>query len=249
MLFVNTRPNERAKVLTQALLRHCNVLELPLLELQAYPLDETMMQDYQQLGCASVIVVVSPTAARLGLAHLMACQISIQALAHIQWVAVGTGTAHVLKKAGISAHIPKIETSEGVLELPILSNTHVKCVAFWRGKGGRQFMMDRLKEKQVKILNFCLYQRFFPNNSVQILKNNIDKFLNEEKIYVCISSEASWMNWLKLCQSFPNIDKKCYYLTLGERLTGLVVENQSQQVQKIDNLHPHTIWHTIQEIS
>jgi uroporphyrinogen-III synthase len=36
-------------------------------------------------------------------------------LKHIQWIAVGQATANRLHEYGIEAHVPDVETSEGML--------------------------------------------------------------------------------------------------------------------------------------
>ena len=44
----------------------------------------------------------------------------IDELKHIQWIAVGQATANRLHDYGIEAHVPEVETSEGMLNLPLL---------------------------------------------------------------------------------------------------------------------------------
>lgn len=242
MLFVNTRPLERASSLTQAL--NMPVLALPLLELVpchgVYP--------YEQLIDTQVIVVVSPTAAILGLQGLKANQISLKDLQHIQWIAVGQATAKVLDAVGMTAHIPLVETSEGMLDLPILKNQAIKQIAFWRGKGGRQFMMHQLAQQGISILNFCLYERKLPQASECVFQNSLRQLEQEKNIIVCISSEASWLNWLSLCQKTPHLITKCLYLTLGDRLTKLIQKNSSLHVQKIVSLKPHVIQQAVKDV-
>ncbi len=49
-------------------------------------------------------------------------------------------TAQALAQYGISAEVPKVETSEGMLQLPVLQTLNSgQCLAFWRGEGGRMF--------------------------------------------------------------------------------------------------------------
>ena len=241
MLFINTRPTERAYHLTQAL--DFPVLELPLLELVPNKID---IEQYQQLAQAQVVVVVSPTAAQLGLDGLKKSGVSLEQLEHIQWIAVGKTTAQVLQKVGINAYIPELETSEGMLQLPILRNIHEGCVAFWRGRGGRQFMMQHLQAQGITILNFCLYYRQLPDHSPQIFKQNLRYIQHNMPVFVCISSEASWHNWLLLCKHYPYLIKQCIYLTLGERLTQLV-QHTALLVRQIQNLTPKSIQEAVKE--
>ena len=61
MLFINTRPKDRAEKMSHALrMAQVPVLDLPLLELVARPWSVALSELYQQLLAAQVIVVVSP---------------------------------------------------------------------------------------------------------------------------------------------------------------------------------------------
>ena len=94
MLFINTRPQDRAEALTQALQQqHIEVIDLPLLQLSAQPWSEPLANLYTQLPHTHIIVVVSPTAVDIGMEYLAQSQISLQDLQHIRWVAVGEKTA------------------------------------------------------------------------------------------------------------------------------------------------------------
>ena len=90
MLLINTRPSERAAGLTQQLqAAQISVLELPLLELHAQPYSDELLRLYRQLDQAKIIVVVSPTAAQIGMQYLQQAEIILSRLADVQWVAVG----------------------------------------------------------------------------------------------------------------------------------------------------------------
>ena len=81
MLFINTRPQDRAEKLSHALrMAHVPVLDLPLLELVARPWSAALFELYQQLLAAQVIVVVSPTAVQLGMDYLKHAGISLDEL-------------------------------------------------------------------------------------------------------------------------------------------------------------------------
>ncbi|MGL5405106.1 MAG: uroporphyrinogen-III synthase, partial [Acinetobacter sp.] len=179
MLFINTRPEDRAVNLTQALLEVGHqVLNLPLLELVAEPFSGHLRELYQQLEQVQVIVVVSPTAVDVGMQYLQQQKISLDQLKHVQWIAVGQATAQALAKFDIDSHIPEVENSEGMLELPILNQqVHLDKVAFWRGLGGRQFMMQQLQQQGVEILNFVLYRRQCPIQSVTLFPEILKKIL------------------------------------------------------------------------
>ena len=246
MLLLNTRPTQRAATLSQRLNRAgIEVVELPLLELTGLPYSAELAALYARLADTQVIVVVRPTAVDVGMQYLQVSQIEMSSLAHIQWIAVGQATAQRLKDYGISASIPDVETSEGMLALPVLQNLAVKQVAFWRGRGGRQFMMDALQQRGVKVQNFLLYQRQCPEQAHIQFEQFQSRFRHQhQSVWVCISSEASWLNWLKLCQNSPDILSQCQYLTLGTRLTTLVRQQQMPLVtHQLDDLDPEQICH------
>jgi uroporphyrinogen-III synthase len=179
MIFINTRPASRADDLTKALNdAGYQVESLPLLELVPQPFSNELQQLYQQLSETQIIVVVSPTAVEIGIRYLQRAGLPLQQLKHIQWIAVGNATAQALAKFNIESHVPEVESSEGMLELPILQQQdHLKKIAFWRGLGGRQFMMQQLQQQGVSLLNFVLYRLFLiqrPTNVV--VYHDLSKF-------------------------------------------------------------------------
>lgn len=257
MLFINTRPKDRATALTTQLRQsNFSVIELPVLELRALPLDERLKALYQELKDTQIIVVVSPTAVEVGIRYLLRLGYSIQDLSHIEWVAVGKTTATALKEMGIHSHIPEIETSEGMLSLDIFKKiTAHQKIAFWRGEGGRQFMMQQCQQQQLEVLNFLLYERYCPEGSCQIFDSFVEESIRYETPYwVCISSEASWKNWRMLAQDSLGIVGKCHYLVLGERLFKLLNDEQKNLgmqfgITRLDHLDPQLIVEKIQGLT
>ena len=237
MLFINTRPENRAAALNQALLGAGYAIEaLPLLELVAEPFNAELQQLYQQLPVVQVIVVVSPTAVEIGMQYLQQAGVTMQQLAHVQWVAVGRATAQALAQYQVDSHIPAVENSEGMLELPILQQYADAKIAFWRGLGGRQFMMQRLQQQGASILNFVLYHRQCPASSVLKFPGMLQQLQPEQTVAVLISSEASWLHWQQLCQySQQRID--WVYVVLGERLVQLLKNSQSHAARPPILLH------------
>ena len=256
MLFINTRPADRAQALTECLVRSgFQVIDLPLLELKALPYTEKLQQLYAQLLETQVIVVVSPTAVDIGMQYLQQSGILAAQLAHIQWIAVGQTTAKSLANYGIQSLIPEVETSEGMLSLPIFQTmASLQKIAFWRGEGGRQFMMQQCQQHQIAVLNFLLYERYCPESSTAIFAQLIHADAQAQSHYwMCVSSEASWRNWRVLCQQHPQLLQNCHYLVLGERLYQILQHDQciagyDFKMSKILNLHPHTVLERIAEL-
>ncbi|EOQ62039.1 hypothetical protein F935_02819 [Acinetobacter calcoaceticus ANC 3811] len=255
MLFINTRPDSRATELTEVLQnKGFQVESLPLLELVAKPFFEHLLQLYQQLVKAQAIVVVSPTAVDVGMQYLIQSGLKLDDLKHIQWIAVGQATANRLHEYSVDAHIPDVETSEGMLNLPILHNMkQAGSIAFWRGEGGRQFMMETLQQQGIQILNFVLYHRQCPEASYSTFKHlTQNSNYNLKKWLVLITSEASWKYWLELC-SKNNVQPDCVYLVLGPRLFQIVKEYRDQQqahfhIIQLENLSPSGMIHHIQAL-
>ena len=231
MLFINTRPQDRAEKLSHALrMAQIDVLDLPLLQLLPRPWSAELSELYRQLPANQVIVVVSPTAVQIGMEYLKQSCITLDQLQHIQWIAVGERTAQALAQYGISAEVPKVETSEGMLQLPVLQTLNPgQRLAFWRGEGGRLFMMDQLKRQGMRILNFILYERHCP----VITRQNLAKLLclleKQAQYAMVVSSEASWLNWIQLMQDQKHLIAKGHYLVLGERLYQVVSNYKKNQ--------------------
>lgn len=229
MLFINTRPPDRAQALTQRLEQaDYHVIELPVLALKAKPRDAVLDALFAQLKQVQVIVVVSPTAVHVGMQYLSENQIELQSLQHIQWIAVGQSTADMLRQYGIESIVPEVETSEGMLNLTIFEQIQgIERIAFWRGEGGRQFMMQQCQQRGIQLFNFVLYERYCPSDSIDQIPQLIKTLQHFTLPYfVCISSEASWKNWLQLFSNHPNVIQSCHYVALGERLTALLNSDQ-----------------------
>ena len=116
-----------------------------------------------------------------------------------------------------------------MLQLPVLQNLASDAsIAFWRGEGGRQFMMDTLMQHGRLILNFILYERRCPNETMQ-QQAELIQCLSEHNHYVTlISSEASWLNWLALLDTNIQLLQKGHFLVLGERLAQILKQYQEQ---------------------
>jgi uroporphyrinogen-III synthase len=270
---LNTRPTERADGLNQALQQAgYRVSALPLLELVAEPLD-TIQQPLAEIRQVAVVVVVSPAAAQLGLDALKQLNIVPSQLT-CQWVAVGQGTATVLAQAGIRPHVPALETSEGMLALelfdslqgqqPLLANT----VMFWRGHGGRQFMLKHLAN-QHPIISINLYYRQLPDSSRQLYSQLLSQqVLSHAPQVLLITSGVSWQNWQELGQQFGVINP-AYILVLGQRVYQDISQQVSQQasqaishelqciatdpamqprVMLLENLNPNTILQVLNQL-
>lgn len=248
MLFINTRPADRAKPLTQALGASAfEVLELPLLELVATPWSDTLVNLFKQLNSVQVIVVVSPAAVAFGMHALAQAGCSLESLRGMHWIAVGQATAQALLQFGIRSEVPEVETSEGMLCLPVLQQLGQPArIAFWRGEGGRQFMMDTLATQGSQVLNFVLYQRFCPESTQQRFVEHLVQIRDAMCCVLLISSEASWNNWLQLTQQHQTWPASMCCMVLGARVAQLVEQSCREhalacRVIQLDDLKQDTI--------
>lgn len=246
---VNTRPADRAAALTAYLIQAgYQVSCLPLLELVAQPHTLELQQQLSQTPQVDIVVVVSPTAVQLGLAHLQQLGVDATAL-KCHWIAVGQGTADVLLQAGIHAVVPRIETSEGMLALDIFQQYDASfTVMFWRGFGGRQFMLQTLQKQQHQTISVNLYRRQLPSDSADLYQ----QLLSHKPDVLLISSGASWQNWLEIGQKFQQHIIPAYILVLGERVQQMIESSLAEPLQTnvilLEDLRPQLIVSVLQQL-
>jgi|GEM_PF-82737 len=257
--FLNTRPPERSQPLTALLSQHgWRVIELPLLELVPRALDtaETEALDHLAHGLGkisqiNVIVVVSPTAAELGLATLHARGINANRL-QLTWLAVGQGTADILKNAGIEARIPKLETSEGLIASHELTQlTSGDTAMIWRGIGGRELVQQHLFAQGVSLSIINFYQRQLPESSQRCWDEHWGTPVGPDKKkdtpwpdIVLLSSGESWRYWQMLAgpQTFNP-----WFLVLGERLWR-ELQPHTTRMSRLERLQPLHILQTLESL-
>ncbi len=241
---LNTRPADRAPDLTLALRQAgYQVTELPLLQLDALPLTETLSTQLAAIVGVQAVIVVSPTAAQLGLDYLQ--QLGLQPIRFaLQWIAVGRGTAQVLMDAGLQPLTPDIETSEGILALEGVLDAHVpQHIMVWRGIGGRELMLRQLDEQGHSVHNVVLYRRGMPAAAEQQYR----QLQQQPPDVLLISSGESWRYWQQLGQhaqaKLLNIP---VILVLGQRIYDCICKDIAQwpttvRVVKLDSLRPDSI--------
>lgn len=252
--FLNTRPADLAQPLTLALEQvGWHVDELPLLELISLPITQQDQNALLQLveHPPRVIVVVSPTAARLGLQALELLNVNVAALP-IRWLAVGHGTAQVLKAVGIRADVPELETSEGLIASSALSDLVVdELVMVWRGIGGRELVQESLLMRGVRLQVLNLYQRQLPASSIALWANycptTSDSVKKDDKHppdVVLLSSGESWRYWRELAGEQALTP---WLLVLGQRLMDEVVQ-LTPRMSRLTSLQPQHILEVVAEI-
>lgn len=249
MFFINTRPQQNNQALSQTLTQQgIAVYNFPLLQLDALPLQDDLKQQFQHFVDADIVVAVSPIAVQIGIQYSQQYfgQNWLDILQKKQWIAVGKATQNSLKNWQINSICPNLETSEGMLDLPIFQALKLNplefkikpTVAIWRGIGGRTFLMQQLQQYGCTILNMRLYQRVLPHYST----TQLQQLYVHLPAWVLISSEQSWHNWkIILYRQFDGLNSteldkltqlwQNSYLILGDRVRQLVDTEFAQYPQ------------------
>ena len=204
-LVINTRPVERAALLTRHLqAAGMSVVDMPMLTLQPrLTTDNDMMLMRQWLaGEYQALVIVSPTAAASGLAIWQLLEREHQAngatdkevegikgssnilVAPSHLIAVGEATAAVLNEAKLSNASyqvlqPAIANNEGMLAMPEIDNLQAgDKLLVWRGLGGRRLLVDTLQARGVHIDSIAWYERKMPIDAMMQYQQWLQDFNN-----------------------------------------------------------------------
>jgi uroporphyrinogen-III synthase len=259
-LFLNTRPVDRAAPLTLELQQAgWQVAEFPLLELVPLSLAECDLAALSQLAVASVsvIVVVSPTAARLGLEALSALKIAPEQL-NIRWLAVGQGTAQLLTEVGICAEVPELESSEGMIASSALKDLIPnERVMVWRGIGGRELVQQCLLARGVQLQVINLYERRLPkqcqsswikawlqDDATRLPHQTLNKNDSFVQRVVLLSSGESWRYWQMLAGEAALAP---WLLVMGQRLMN-ELSPLTDRMSHINSLKPEHILQVLVDI-
>lgn len=158
---LNTRPQHQAHELTAALRAvGAQVSELPLIAITPLALSAADQRLLLELDRYDGVFFVSVNAARFGL--------DVVANAWPQWphhlpaFAVGERTAQVLRAAALTVYLPSQANSEGLLAMAELTNVENKKFLLFRGKGGREHLLDGLRARGASVDVLELYQRDLP---------------------------------------------------------------------------------------
>jgi uroporphyrinogen-III synthase len=240
---LNTRPADRAAHLTQSLrAAGYQVSELPLLAFESCPLGAADQQALQQIATQSVVVVISPMAAQLGLAHLLRLEVSVQAVA-TRWIAVGQATAQVLRQAGLAPMVPALETSEGVVALPAFAElTAMQSVMIWRGEAGRELIQLQLQQQQVSLSSLAFYRRVQPQGLADDWAH-LTHTMGWPDV-VLISSAEAWRHWQQLTGAQA---LQPWLLVLGQRLLQQL-QRLTPRVVAVSDLQPQTLAQALQDL-
>ena len=86
--------------------------------------------------------------------------------AQVQAIAVGSGTAELLANEGVTAIVPKQQTTEGLLALAELQHLSGQEIFLLKGDNGRELLADTLKKRGAVLTIADLYHRIIVNQPV-----------------------------------------------------------------------------------
>lgn len=160
-----TRPAADSAVLAALLAEHqIHSSSLPLLDIEALPETPAQRSLILNLDRYCAVIVVSKTAATLGLERVD--QYWPQPLAEQQWFSVGAGTGRILADYGLSVSWPEQgDDSEALLALPSFIDTlniDSPRVLIMRADVGRDFLSEQLKQRGAQVDFLPLYRRRLP---------------------------------------------------------------------------------------
>lgn len=239
LTIINTRPTERGQALTNALVAAGAMVEvIPLVENIPIPLLAEQRQYLLNLDLYDVVFVVSPTAAELGLSLLS--DYWPQWPVAVQWLAVGEATANVLRSYQLQPIVPQQETSEGLLQLPMIQQLQQgQKMLVLRGQGGRNLVKENLQQQGVKVDYLDLYQRQVPSNSQQLWQQQTTR-----PDLAVISSGEILQSWQQLV---GEVFKQIPVVVISMRLANLAQQLGCQQIITAHSTRPEDIITAIQD--
>jgi len=167
---VVTRPREQAERVVAALeAEGARAFSFPLIAIEAMEDPEPARRIVARLESFDLALFVSANAVRHGLALVRAGRAWPPAL---PCLAIGRATARAIAAEGLAVLAePRVETSEGLLELPALAAARVRGrrVALFRGQGGRPLLARALRARGATVEEAIVYRRTRPAVDVATL--------------------------------------------------------------------------------
>lgn len=188
---LNTRPAAQAAPLSNALrMLGAEVLELPLLQVQPFPLAAEGRRWVMDLDRYDQVFFVSANAARLGLDAIG--EFWPQWPHRLPVIGVGRATAKVLDDAGLSVVHPEQEDSDGVLALRQLASVTGQRILIVRGEEGRERIAEVLRARGARVDVLVLYRLVLPEDAVR-------QFAALPPVdWVVVTSPVAWRHWCAL---------------------------------------------------
>lgn len=190
-----TRPAGQAEPLCRLIEVHGgNPVRFPVIEILDLSETSRLQVYYEQLQKYDFAIFVSANAVRNVADWIIKGR---EWPSHVQVFAVGPGTIKELSKFGLPVHFhPQQQfNSEGLLELNELHQVRNKKIVIFRGKGGRDFLGDSLRERGAELEYVEVYRRAIPNSDTSKLFQN---FESGKIDVIAVSSLDSLANLIQL---------------------------------------------------
>ncbi|WP_433768379.1 uroporphyrinogen-III synthase [Pseudomonas putida] len=170
-----TRPADESAALSTVLAEQgIFSSSLPLLDIVPIPASDKMREVVQGLDRYCAVIVVSKSAARIGVELLNRFYPQTPP---VKWFSVGAATAQILEDRGLDVSFPKdADDSEALLELANLRSAIARPdprVLIMRGEGGRELLAERLREQGASVDYLELYRRELPQYPAAALPERI----------------------------------------------------------------------------
>ncbi len=190
-----TRPMNQSVKLTQ-LISRCNGASVlcPSIEIQGLLNEEQLRERWSELLPADGVIFVSANAVRLGLKNITA---GILAQTHV--LAVGSATAHSLKRKGLQ-HVlvpTDIFNSEALLKLPELNDVASKQFVIVRGKNGREHLEVSLLQRGAKVDSLECYQCAIPTLDPALLEISLKNARNPVLSFTSVTAAKNFTQMTK----------------------------------------------------
>lgn len=256
MIFINTRPSQLGKSLTNKLRQYpVTVLDLPLLDFAPCPLTYQNHQNLMAINAYQAVILVSKIAVSYFLAWITKHNFIIEP--NTPFVAVGRQTAQCFGRhfESLFGYLPNLfepsafgfsENNEGMLQLPIIkSRQQGDHVLIIKGVGGRALLKDMLKNNDIIVKEVSLYQRILPPNAEHDFEQVVQHFNPNTKTTVLISSAAIWKHWQHLLQNSALDMNDFDYIALQDRLSCHLSASGATHIKTVDNLSVKCIWRAL----
>ena len=224
-----TRPGAAGSELCDLIAAHGDkALHFPVIAF-APPADAAaFQQSIQALGEKDWIIFNSPQAVKAAVPAMRAAWPNFPE--HVQFAAVGAGTAKALHEAGyVGALYPDAEwSSEGLLNLPEFQEVNDKKIAIVRGVGGREFLEKILTERGAEVMSCMAYQRILPITDASMCL----KLIQQQQLQVIVAGSFESVSNLQLLlggDCWPLL-KKIPLIVMSERVKKLAAESGFQTI-------------------
>lgn len=185
-----TRPERQAAVLAAMVVEHGGrALRLPLVDIEAAPVDAELAARLARAGRYDILIFVSVNAVEFGLDAVAQAGGSIAA--DVPAAAVGEATAEALKRRGVTrVTLPQGRSrSEELLECELLQEVAGRRILIFRGQDGRELLAGTLRRRGALVDYAPVYRRLVSkrDDSASVLA----EWLRADRPVLVLTSEAS----------------------------------------------------------